>query len=205
MHAKGEKTRCEVGGPFERTRPRSASLGVTLLEVALYSAVLLAIGAPLVSAVLTSTRCTREVDILNAVAERNRTIVLAIEKEVRRAISSTVSIQDSGRTLALTVPGGFNGSSILPGDSFRFQIRLAPGEAANGLDDNGNGLVDEGELVRTNVATGQTLLMSGGIDVNGSGFAQSGTGFRITIANFGSGQGGSALRVSKSVTVYPRN
>ncbi len=124
---------------------------------------------------------------------------------MRRSIGSSVSVQDSGRTLVLTVPGGFDGTSILPGDTFRFELRLVPGETYNGLDDNGNGLVDEGELVRTNVSTGQELLLSRGIDLNGSGFAQSGTGFRITVANFGSGQAGTPLRVSKSVTVYPRN
>lgn len=187
------------------TERRGGERGVTLLEVALYTAVLLAIGAPLVSAVLVSTRSTREVDTVNAITERNRTIVLRIEKEVRRAIGSTVSVEDLGRSLALTPPAGFDGASIVPGVRIRFELRPAPGESVNGLDDNGDGLVDEGELIQRDVATGAESLLSRGIDLDASSFSQTSSGFRITLTNFGGGNGGTPFRISKTVTVYPRN
>lgn len=189
----------------QESEERASERGLTLLEVALYAAVLVAIGAPLVSAVLVSTRSTREVDTVNAITERNRTIVLRIEKEVRRAIGSTVSVEDLGKSLALTPPAGFDGASVVPGAPMRFELRPAPGESVNGVDDDGNGLVDEGELFQKDVATGAESLLARGIDLDASSFSRTSSGFTITLTNFGGGEGGTPFRISKTVTVYPRN
>src|SRR4030095_9833949 len=76
--------------------------GFTLLEVAIYVAVLTVIGAPLVSLVLTSSRSTSENDTFSRVEERNRTALFRLEKEIRKAISGTATVDNSGKRLIFT-------------------------------------------------------------------------------------------------------
>lgn len=176
-----------------------------MLEVALYAALILLIGGPLVSIVLVSTRSTKENDTVNAVTERNRTVLLRVEKDLRRSIASTASVADLGRALVFTTPAGFDGAAIVPGESVRVELRPSAGETFNGKDDDGDGLVDDGDLVRRNASTGQETLLAQGVDLNTSLFSEVGTGFTLQLTSFGSVPGGRPFSVSKSVTVYPRN
>ena len=177
--------------------------GFTLLEVSLYMTLVLLIGAPLVSVVLMSTRSTEENDTFNRVTERNRTAIQRIEKELRSAIQSTVSVTDSGRTLTFNGPNGYDGAAVVVGQ--RVSYSLVAREAVNGFDDNANGVIDEGDLVRTNLGTGEQVTITAAADVGASGFAAAGTGWTVAMTTQGALRSQQRYEVSRRVTVYPRN
>jgi hypothetical protein len=177
--------------------------GFTLFEVAFYITIIAILGAPLVTLALASARSTTENDVYNKIEERNRTTLHRIEQELRKAISGTAVVTDAGRTLTFTSTIGFDGVAPIPGPQVAFRFVIASGETSNGLDDNGNGIADEGQLERSDV-TG-TYVVSGDIDLASSGFALNGLGVTITAAGIGSLRGSGTYTLSKAMTVYPRN
>lgn len=180
--------------------------GFSLLEVAMYSALLLTIGAPLVSIVLTSSRATVENDAIARVEERNRTALFRIEKEVRRARSGTFVVGNGGSSLTFAPVIGFDGTSVVSGTNVRFTFRLAAGESLNGVDDDGDGAADEGELVRTDIATNTDLVIAGTMDIANSSFALNGTGVDVTVATTaGIDRRFGSFDVSRTLSVFPRN
>jgi type II secretory pathway pseudopilin PulG len=178
--------------------------GFTLLEIAIYMVVLLLIGIPLVSILLASTRSTSENDTFCKVEERNRMAVFRIEKELRKGMTGTAIIVNAGKDLVFT-SSTFNGTSVVAGPNTRFFFTVAAGETLNGADDDGDGLVDEGSLVRRDESTGAQVTICGNIDVAGSSFALAGTGVTITVASFGALPAGGNFSLTKSMTVYARN
>lgn len=177
--------------------------GFTLFEVAFYITIIAILGAPLVTLALASARSTTENDVYNKIEERNRTTLHRIEQELRKAMSGTAVVTDAGRTLTFTSTIGFDGVAPIPGPQVAFRFVISSGETSNGLDDNGNGIADEGQLERSDV-TG-TYVVSGDIDLASSGFALNGLGVTITAAGIGSLRGTGTYTLSKAMTVYPRN
>jgi hypothetical protein len=178
--------------------------GLSLIEVTLYTTLLALVGAPLVTMALASARATTENDVFNKVEERNRTALYRVERELRRGLSGTAVVSDFGRTLAFTSAAGFDGTASIPGPQVTFRFVIANGETANGLDDNGNGVADEGQLERSDT-TGASHIVCGDIDLASSGFAMNGLGVTITAATFGSLRGADTFSLAKTMTVYPRN
>jgi type II secretory pathway pseudopilin PulG len=178
--------------------------GFTLTEVTIYVAVLAVVGLSLVSVVLASTRSASDHDILAKVEERNRTAVTRIEREFRQAMTGTAAVSNFGRTLSFRSASGFDGTSIIAGPTVSFTFELARGEIWNGLDDNGTGIADEGQLRRTD-SDGATHLISSDIDLWNSWFALNGTGISITVASYGPMKDGGTFRMTKTLNVQPRN
>ncbi len=94
-----------------------------------------------------------------------------------------------GATLDFQRPVAWTGGAIVWGPTVRFALELAPGELDNGIDDNGNGLIDEGVLVRIEnpgLANEQRSIFSRGVseylegetgdgtDENGNGLVDEG-------------------------------
>jgi hypothetical protein len=189
-----------------RRRRAEGTAGFSLLEVAIYLLLLVMIGAPILAAVLTSSRATKENDAFCKVEERNRTVLTRLEREVRTCISGTPAVSNSGRTLTFTSAAGFSGTGPINGPVISFTFQTTSAESLNGADDDGNGLVDDGELVRNNLGTGESVTISGGIDLANTGFALSGSGVTISVGSFGSlDRRYGTYSALKSVTVYPRN
>ena len=178
--------------------------GFTLLEVSIAIAVLALLGIPLVSIVLASTRTTSENDTFSKVEERNRTALFRIEKELRKGMTGTPTIANAGKDLVFA-SSTFNGTAAVAGANIRFFFSVAPGETLNGADDDGDGLIDEGTLIRRDESTGVQTTVCGNINVAGSSFALNGTGVMITVASFGTIPGGNSFSLSKTMTVYARN
>src|SRR5437867_2086853 len=174
--------------------------GFTLLEVAIAIAVLALLGIPLVSIMLASTRSTSENDTFSKVEERNRLALFRIEKEFRKGMTGTITLANSGRDLIFTSTSGFDGTSAVAGPNIRFFFTVDPGETLNGADDDGDGLIDEGSLIRRDESTGNQITICGGINVAGSSFALNGTGVAITVASFGTLASGGNFSLSKSMT-----
>lgn len=180
--------------------------GFSLLELAIYSALLLVLGASLVTIILTAMRTTAENGGISKVQERNRTAIFRIERELRRSISGTPTVGDGGSSLSFASTAGFDGTVPVAGPGVRFLFRAAAGETWNGADDNGDGTVDEGELVRSDLSTGVDTIVSSAVDLNGSGFVENGAGVTINLASTGSlDRRFGSFSVSNSLTVYPRN
>jgi hypothetical protein len=185
---------------------RSEPLGFTLLEVSIYATLLILLGTPLISVILVSTRSTVENDTINRVNERNRAVLVRIETDVRESIKGSPVVADFGKSLTVTSVTGFDGTSPIPGPALRYTFQAAPGESLNGVDDNGNGLADEGQVIYTNMTTGETIIISSGVDVFGSSFALSGNSVNINLTSFGTiPPRNDVFGVTRSVLASPRN
>lgn len=180
--------------------------GLTLLDVAFYVLILGIIGALLGPLTQVSTQSVLDSQSFSKTGERNRVTLLKLEQEVRRALAPTVVVGNGGQQILFTLPGGFDGTNIIPGPDIRYDLQADPQETINGVDDNGNGLVDEGVLVRSNVATGEAVTVCSGLMLAASGFVLAGTGVTLNVTNFsGLSDGESTFQVTRSITVYPRN
>ncbi len=104
-----------------------------------------------------------------------------------------------GDWVEFSTPAGTAGKTIIWGPRMRYRVELAPMELNNGVDDNSDGLVDEGVLVRIEdfggpnerrvvLARGVAEFLEGeipnGLDDNGNGLPDEG-GLAISIRTGG--------------------
>ncbi len=80
------------------------------------------------------------------------------------------------------LPDAFDGNEIVPGPRITYELKLAPGEQMNGDDDNGNGLIDEGQLIRYDPEEPEGNPICHGIDLAASRFELNGTAVDVTLA-----------------------
>ncbi len=187
-------------------RRGARQVGLTLLEVIVYVGLIAVIGGPLVSVVLVSSRGVAEHSTMHHVAERNLVSVYRLTQEVRTALSGSVAVTNAGKTLTFDLPDSYNGVAVVPGDTIRYDLQLSPEELANAVDDNGNGLVDEGRVLRTNVTLSQVVLLCENLDPNLSLFSWDGTTVTMTIANVGSLTSiNTVFGITRSLAMVPRN
>ena len=189
-----------AAGAFRVTR------GFTLIELAVYLNLAVLLGVPLIMITLTSSRSSTEGSYLMKIQERNRSVVDRIVEEYRLAKKSTTTISNGGLTLRFTSDGGFNGTTTIAGPIIRYEIQMGTGETKNLKDDNNNGLIDEGKVVRINETTGQQITLSDGINTQTSYFAANGTGIQLNLTTFGHVPTTSlSSEVERSVSIYPQN
>ena len=185
---------------------RGRRVGFTLLEVMIYIGVMAVIGTPLVMVTLSVSRASAEGDVLSKILERNRSALQRLLGEYEVSLGGTTAISAGGKILQFTSNGGFNGAAVVPGAVLRYEIRLATGETANGVDDNHNGLVDEGSLVRMNLSTGEETVITGMVNTAFSSFVAEGNGITVNLATFGRTAGTNAVSDARcSITMFPRN
>ena len=180
--------------------------GMTLLEAMVCTGIVVVLAGPLISVVLVSSRSTAESASLNQISERNRISLYRVAQETRTAIGSTIVITNSGATLAFSLSASYDGSSVVAGDSILYNLGLATGETSNSVDDNGNGLVDEGRLIRVNASTSETTTICENIDLSSSSFVWDSTTLTINLTTAGQIiTDNSTFSNTKSVSVVPRN
>lgn len=187
---------------------RSRQRGLTLIEILIYLGILLILLTPLTSVTVFSIRATSENDTMNKVAERNRAALNRVSAELRLALSATVAVAADNKSVTVTLADGFDGVNLIPGPRIRFEVGIVADEQPNGVDDNGNGLADEGELRRVDVATSAVQTICQGLDLAQSSFQQNGASIIVTIANAGRmarNQDGTPHVLTRSLTVTPRN
>jgi hypothetical protein len=186
--------------------PGSSRAGATLLELVFYIVFFVSLGVPLVASILVATRSASENSAELHVGERNRMVIFRLENEIRQALATTLKTTADGKGLQFNLPGAFDGNAAAVGDPIQYEIRLLPGETANGIDDNQNGLADEAEIERRNIATSEAIVLSAGIDYNASSFAVSGDAAIVTIATVSALRDANAtFSLSRSLTVHARN
>ncbi len=163
------------------------------------------IGGPLIS-VLVSSRGVAENSTMHQVAERNLISLNRVTQEVRIGLSNSVVVGNGGKSLTFTRPDSFDGTNIVPGSAIRYEFLLSPDEVANAADDNGNGLVDEGRLLRTNLTTGEVVSLCENLSPAQSTFTWDTTTVTMTVANIGQlSSANSFFGITMSLAMVPRN
>jgi type II secretory pathway pseudopilin PulG len=183
---------------------RKSESGFTLTEVCIYIGVLAIVGTALMSVVLASSRSAAAHDTTAKVVERNRSALQRIEREYRKSMTGTTAVSGTGKAVSFAATAGFDGAATISGPTVTFTFELATGESLNSVDDNGNGLPDEGRLRRTDSGGGD-VVVCGDIDVQNSSFTVNDTGITIRITTYGPMRTGNPFRVTKTLDVFPRN
>jgi hypothetical protein len=95
-----------------------------------------------------------ESSIMTEVHTQARRIMDGAANEIQGAGLSTIypippETGTGTNTISFQIASGYSGSSIQWSDVITIAFEYAAGETDNGVDDNGNGLVDEGVVTRT--------------------------------------------------------
>jgi Tfp pilus assembly protein PilW len=132
---------------------RRRTRGFSLLEILLGLTMVGSFLGALVMVVSASTRAARTGMARQSAESQARR---ALDRIVRELVSSAVGTLDpdpvapwGGASLTFQRISSFSEGAIEWGVPARLSLELEPGELDNGLDDNANGLVDEGQLVYT--------------------------------------------------------
>ena len=193
-----------MNGSMKRRAPRWR--GFTLIEVLLYATITVMLSAPVVSVLLVSTQATKDADSFCKAQERNRFCMLQIETDLRECLGTSVIVQNSETQLLFTTSSGFDGTSVTSGPQVRYTLQLDSTESANAVDDDGDGLVDEGVLVRRDVTAGTEGVICGAVDLGASSFSTAGSSVTITLISLGRvDRSSTPFSVARTVTVFPRN
>ncbi|MBI3269571.1 MAG: hypothetical protein HYZ53_11160 [Planctomycetes bacterium] len=192
--------------PGAEVRQRTG--GFTLLEAVL--AVFLLAGSIAASLqVLTCAQNTLESETVAAGLDaEGLRLVEQMMHELRQAGRSTLvpaSPADS-RSLSFLMNAGFDGSRIVWSRPTTYACALEDGEVENGRDDNGNGLIDEGVVVRTD-GDRTPVVLGRFLETNGLAFSlePDGGSLAISIRLARRTSKGELLRRTATVTVAFRN
>jgi hypothetical protein len=192
--------------PCQRGRHRRPHpcAGHTLIEAVFYLGIILVVSAPIVSSTLVGTDAVAQTDGITRLQERNRSSLVRLVGDVRASIADTLVV--SNTSLAFTLAKEFDGAVIVPGDSLLYELDSDPTDPVNGKDDNGNGLVDEGRLVRTNQTTGDNTVLCSGVNLQGSRFEPIDGGVDVILScRGGTKRDQYTMQVTRSVAVFSRN
>ena len=180
-------------------RTHSRQAGLTLIEIAVYIALVAALTTPLMSVVLVSSQSMAEAEAVTRMQERNRALLFQLKRELRSAVGDSVVVDSVANTLRFSLPAPFNGSAATPGDIIVYGLEPVPVSYPTAPAVNGR-------LYRLNQTTGQRIDIAGGLDLSSSSFADSGNGIDITMTHFTTQTAdGLPMTVQRAVSVVPRN
>lgn len=218
---------------LQRFRTRPARSGATLIELLFVLGLLGTVLGSLLSMSGVSTRlCETGVTHANLEASARR----ALERLGRELASARASSVAGLAEAPLWQPelvfdrlGSMRpGDGRIVWDACRAQFRHEPGETDNGRDDDGDGLVDEGELVLVldaggaaenplvlargvrelaegELANGLDDNANGLVDENGVAFARDGRDLRLYLTLEGLARDGARVTRSLETTIWARN
>jgi prepilin-type N-terminal cleavage/methylation domain-containing protein len=173
--------------------------GFTALEVAISVAILASFLGALFGVIGGAQDLENRAVIEADLAIRGRIALERIARELRAASLATVSAAApplGASALTYQCATGWSGGAAVLGPQAKIEWRLAPGEVDDGVDNNGNGLVDEGQVIVTEgygtaqavasvLCDGVARLAAGevanGVDDNGDGLIdEHGLSFQLT-------------------------
>lgn len=132
-----------------RTRPRRR--GFTLLEVVIASSIVLLIGYGIAASTLSARRAYQGGMIEDALVVRAQRAVNHIADAV--AMSGTTSFSPvpsptlANPSLRFRDPAGWNANLVVWGATTLIEFRYRPTDPDDGRDNDGNGFIDDGEVV----------------------------------------------------------
>ena len=194
-------------------KPRSPALprdraegGFTVLELVIGLAIMSSLVVPVVMVTLSANRMTVAMNVMSRVLEQNRIASYRLADDFKNAIAGSAVVAGGGTILSFTRHGGFDGTATIPGDLLRYEFQPSPDDAVNGTDDDGDGIVDEGVLVRFNDTTLEVQTLASSLDMTSCTFTPSGNGAVVTLSTIG--RGGAAptsTRMSRTLVLTPMN
>lgn len=180
--------------------------GFTLIELMIYLAVAAIIGIPMVMVSISMSRSYADGFTVSRVLERTRLVAQRLKDEYRDSLKGTTVVSADGKSIQFTSKGSFNGTGPEVGPVIRYEIVLDSKEISNGLDDDSDGLIDDGLLQRVDTSTGERLILSKGIDYTNSSFSVVGTELSFKLETFGCAKETKSVNTaSRFVEIYPRN
>lgn len=164
-----------------------ARAGLTLLELAIAAVIVAMMFGAVAITVLRADGAYREAELGAEVERDSEPALERVAREFMDAARTTVTLTPAaplqGTSISYRRATGWGGGALQLSPTRRIRFELDPAELADGLDNDGDGLVDEGRVVlSTDVAGGgtQAVLVTGvaaltqgeldnGADDNGDG------------------------------------
>ncbi len=166
-------------------RMRQARAGFTLIELGIVSVLFALMFGTLLRLAVDGQEAFEVGLAQNRLDAKARRTIARIADDLRSAEATglTPAVPSGSDAVLFRQNQGWNAGEIQWGPDVQIAFADAPGEVVNGLDDNGNGLVDDGEVVRilnpglgeqrvvlvrgvARLAAGETM---NGLDDNGNG------------------------------------
>lgn len=179
--------------------------GFTLLELMIAIAVLAILGA-LVFMMLKSMSDSYSTGSLHGgLNSETRDLLDRIAAETADAGITTLvpAFPNGSTTLAFRRNTGYAGGAIVFGAPITYAFVYEPGELNNGIDDNGDGRIDEGRLVRTE--NGDPVILSRDLAENGITFTQTGNTIRVILTIEKVDEKRQVVRYTRETTIQIRN
>ncbi|MEM7234252.1 MAG: hypothetical protein AAF517_18890 [Planctomycetota bacterium] len=166
-----------------------------------YTLITVALMLPVGILVLGAEAMSRDSEAHVRAAARSRAGFRRLANDLRSAVAESVSLRDA-HALECSIPSGTSTNlRALTPERVRFSIRLDPGETLNREDDDGDGTIDEGYIVRTDVKSGTETKISHGIDVGASQFSVENGLVSVTLSHAEI----DGVAVTRTLKVSPRN
>lgn len=210
---------------------RQRQAGMTLYEITVsFTVTVIILGGMLVilQSSVASTRLTTARSLLD---DRASSVVRQLAEELSQARAATMSPADpplGTDALEFQVATGFAGGSPVWGNTTRIEFQYSPDDPNDGVDNNGNGMIDEGRIVRrddfgllsetrTVLVTGVAEFLAGEtannaddngnllLDERGLSFERDGAELIIRLTLQGVTSNGVLLQRTVETSVTPRN
>jgi hypothetical protein len=149
-------------------RRRAGEAGVSLIEIVVAVAVLVGM-VGVTFGLMSRAQDLQGLELTQAdLQARGRAALERMVRELRDSSRGTFSGLVAGASsITFQRATGFDGSSVLWGPQETLEWRVSPGEIPdNGVDDNGDGLVDEGQIILTTdvgLATQRSVVLCDGV------------------------------------------
>jgi prepilin-type N-terminal cleavage/methylation domain-containing protein len=187
--------------------------GFSLVEVMIVTSVFVVVLSAIFGVMGAGLDTYRSGDSLVEVQNQARRIIDQIAKEVQAAGLSTISPtpppsgQEGTHTITFQPCTGYSGGAIQWGNVTTIAFEYDPDEENNDEDDNGDGLIDEGLITRTEIVGESTQSARLGIWVkeNGLSFNLDGPLLTIKIEMEKRGAKGEIMETSLTTSVLIKN
>jgi len=178
---------------------------MTIVEVVVSSLILTTIVLVVSSTVLDSQAFFAEEARLYSLDQSGRALLARVEQEIRASAASSIlplAISDSSFLDYQKAAGVNADGTIALGPLLRFSFELVPGEIADSVDNNGDGLIDEGTISwRDESGTARAIAANAlGMRVNRAGSA-----LHVDIDLAARQSDGRLVQRTYGQTVAPRN
>lgn len=128
-----------------------AGRGLTLIEVTIASAIFSVLAFTLYLMLKTSSDSYASGNLHATLNGQARNILDRLTRELRDSsvVTFKPSFPNGATSLSFQMNSGFSGGKVTYGPAITYAFAYEPGELDNGKDDNNDGRVDEGRIVRT--------------------------------------------------------
>jgi len=188
-----------------RLRAEMKRSGLTLLEVVIASAILAMLTSLLYVTLKSSTDGYTAGSLQAGLNAQSRNLLEDMSWDLADAGVGTLSpaFASGSTTLTFQRNVGYSSGAIAFGSSITYAFAYEPGESDNGLDDNGDGRIDEGRLIRTE--NGDSVVVSRDLSENGILFTQTGNTVRVQLTLEKPDDRGGVVRYARETTIQVRN